>query len=66
MDKLKLLFFKWHLFLSFSVVFLIIFICQFVWFPSPFLMLDGTWIAILILASIDIILGSLLTLLLIS
>jgi len=66
MDLLKKRFFRYHLSASILFITLIIFTCQFFWFPQPFLQLDGTWIAILTLASIDIILGPLLTLLLVS
>jgi hypothetical protein len=66
MDSLKLRYFKWHLATSLIVVILISLICQWLWFPSPFLLLDGTWIALLILGCVDITLGPLLTLLLVS
>ena len=65
-DKLKLKFFKWHLTASIAVVIIIGFICQWLWFTAPFLLLDGTWIALLILAGVDITIGPLLTLLLVS
>jgi len=65
-NTLKLQFFKWHLSASLGVVTLISLLCQWLWFPAPFLLLDGTWIALLILAGVDITLGPLLTLLLVS
>ena len=66
MDKLKLTFFKWHLSFSVIIVLSISLLCQFYWFPSPFLMLDGTWVGLFIMATIDIVIGPLLTLLLVS
>jgi phosphoglycerol transferase MdoB-like AlkP superfamily enzyme len=66
MDYLKLKLFKWHLVSSLLIVGGIAFICNVFWFPKPFLLLDGTWIALLILAIVDVILGPLLTLLLVS
>lgn len=66
MDPLKLSFFRYHFSVSFLIILLISAICQFLWFPQPFLQLDGTWVALLMLASIDIIIGPLLTLLLVS
>ncbi|PKI13053.1 hypothetical protein CXF71_20350 [Colwellia sp. 12G3] len=48
------------------VVAIIALFCQFLWFPAPFLQIDGTWFALLILATVDITLGPLLTLLLVS
>lgn len=65
-DKLKLKYFFYHLIASLSIVVSFSLICQFFWFPSPFLILDGTWIALVILASIDIIIGPLFTLFLVS
>lgn len=65
-DKLKLKYFSYHLIASFSIVISFSFVCQFIWFPSPFLKLDGTWIALLTIASIDIVIGPLCTLLLVS
>jgi hypothetical protein len=55
-----------HLSLSVIVISLIAGICQWLWFPSPLIWVDGTWIALLILALVDITLGPLLTLLLVS
>lgn len=66
MTKLKLNYFYTHLAGSLIVVISIILTCQFIWFPSPFLTLDGTWKALFLLASCDIIIGPLLTLLLVS
>lgn len=66
MDKLKLKCFYYHLTVSLIVVISVSLTCQFIWFPSPFLKLDGTWRALLTLACIDIIIGPLLTLLLVS
>ena len=66
MNALKLTFFKWHLTASLTAVITIGFMCQMLWFPAPFLLLDGTWIALLILAGVDITVGPLLTLLLVS
>lgn len=66
MDKLKLKYFSYHLITSLFIVISISFICQFIWFPAPFIQLDGTWKALLIIASIDIIIGPLFTLLLVS
>lgn len=66
MDTLKKRFFRYHLSASLLIITLISITCQFLWFPQPFLQLDGTWVAILMLASIDIIIGPLLTLLLVS
>ncbi|RHW76697.1 hypothetical protein [Colwellia sp. RSH04] len=66
MDSLKRKFFIYHLSVSIITVILLSSICQFYWFPSPFLLLDGTWIALLTLALVDIIIGPLLTLLLVS
>lgn len=65
-DNLKLKYFSYHLLASLSIVISFSLICQFFWFPSPFLKLDGTWIALITLASIDIIIGPLFTLLLVS
>jgi hypothetical protein len=66
MDKLKVKYFFHHLIASLIFVISISLICQFIWFPSPFLKLDGTLTALLTLAGIDIIIGPLLTLLLVS
>ena len=66
MDVLKRRYFIWHLISSLSVISFISFICLTFWFPEPFLSIDGTWIALLILATVDIILGPLLTLLLVT
>lgn len=66
MDVLKLKFFRYHLFTSLIVVISLSMLCQFYWFPAPLLMIDGTWLALLILAIVDIIIGPLLTLLLVS
>lgn len=66
MDPLKKRFFNYHLTASLIIILLVSAICQFRWFPQPFLQLDGTWIALLTLASVDIIIGPLLTLLLVS
>jgi hypothetical protein len=41
-------------------------VCQYLWFPTPFLRLDGTWRALLTLATVDIVIGPLLTLILVS
>lgn len=65
-NRFKLKFFLYHLIASFSLIAFIAFLCQLYWFPAPFLMLDGTWVAILIIAGVDITLGPLLTLLLVS
>ena len=66
MDPLKLKFFSYHLSSSLVIVILLTILCQFYWFPSPFLSLDGTWIALAILATVDVIIGPLLTFLLVS
>ncbi len=66
MDSLKLKFFLLHLTTSLVVVIGITLTCQFLWFPTPFLQIDGTWIALLTLAGVDITLGPILTLLLVS
>jgi phosphoglycerol transferase MdoB-like AlkP superfamily enzyme len=65
-NKFKKKYFSYHLIASIIIVISFSLICQFIWFPSPFLKLDGTWRALLTLASIDIIIGPLFTLLLIS
>lgn len=64
MNPLKKKYFLRHLYASLIVVSTLSFICQYFWFPAPFLMLDGTWFAIIILAATDIIIGPFLTLLL--
>jgi hypothetical protein len=66
MNNLRKSAFQLHLSLSIIVISLITGICQWLWFPSPLLWVDGTWIALLILAAVDITLGPLLTLLLVS
>tara|TARA_R110001583_G_scaffold78795_1_gene213351 strand:- start:11308 stop:11967 length:660 start_codon:yes stop_codon:yes gene_type:complete len=66
MDKLKLKYFSYHLIASLSTVISISLICQLIWFPSPFFKLDGTWKALLTLGIIDIVIGPLFTLLLLS
>ncbi|NQY50962.1 MAG: hypothetical protein HRT50_18065, partial [Colwellia sp.] len=66
MDSLKRKFFSWHITTSLIVVAFIALYCQFIWFPAPFLQVDGTWFALLIIAAVDITLGPLLTLLLVS
>jgi hypothetical protein len=66
MNKLKKRFFFFHLFSSLAFISVISLICQYLWFPAPFLLIDGTWFALSILATIDLIIGPLLTLLLIS
>jgi hypothetical protein len=66
MDPLKKRFFRYHLTASITIILLVSAICQFLWFPQPFLQLDGTWMALLMLAGVDIIIGPLLTLLLVS
>jgi len=66
MDILKRKYFSWHLASSMVIVTTIGLTCQFLWFPTPFLQIDGTWFALLILAAVDITLGPLLTLLLVS
>ena len=66
MLSLKLKYFYSHLAISALVVISIGFTCQFLWFPTPFIFIDGTWVALFILAIVDITLGPLLTLLLIN
>lgn len=66
MDLLKKTFFIKHLLGSITTVIIISIICLYLWFPSPFILLDGTWLALLILAGVDITLGPLLTLMLVS
>ncbi len=66
MDKLKLKFFCYHLAFSSLIVTTLCFVCLLIWFPSPFLTLDGTWVALFILAICDIIIGPLFTILLVS
>lgn len=66
MENFKKKFFILHLSCSLIIVFTISLICQYIWFPQPFLILDGTWVAISIIAFVDIILGPLLTLLFIT
>jgi hypothetical protein len=66
MDPLKKRFFRYHLTASLIIILLVSAICQFLWFPQPFLQLDGTWMALMMLAGVDIIIGPLLTLLLVS
>lgn len=66
MDSLKKRYFTYHLGTSVIIIAVICLTCQFFWFPKPFLMLDGTWLALLILAVTDIIIGPLLTLLLVN
>lgn len=65
MPSIKRKYFLFHLTLSVLIVLAISLICQYLWFPSPFIFIDGTWVALLILAAVDITLGPLLTLLLI-
>jgi hypothetical protein len=65
-DKLKFKYFYSHLIVSSIIVISASLICLFIWFPSPFLKLDGTWRALLTVTIIDIIIGPLLTLLLVS
>jgi hypothetical protein len=65
MTSIKIKYFKYHLTISLLVVLTLSVICQFFWFPMPFLFIDGTWVALLIIAAVDIVLGPLLTLLLI-
>jgi hypothetical protein len=66
MDSLKLKFFLYHLLTSLIIVISLSVICQFYWFPAPFLIIDGTWIALITLAVVDIIIGPLLTLFLVT
>lgn len=66
MDSLKLKFFVWHLCASIVIVFTLTIVCQYFWFPMPFLQIDGTWRALLTLGVVDVIIGPLLTLLLVS
>lgn len=66
MNSLKLRYFFWHLITSATVVFIITVTCQYLWFPEPFLQLDGTWRALVILAVVDMVIGPLLTLFLVS
>jgi hypothetical protein len=66
MTSLKTKYFKYHLAFSSLVIISISATCQLLWFPAPFIFIDGTWIALLILAIVDITLGPLLTLLLIN
>jgi hypothetical protein len=66
MSSPKLKYFSYHLAISSLIVILISMLCQFYWFPTPLLLLDGTWIALLTLAIVDIIIGPLLTLILVS
>ncbi len=66
MNTFKLKFFSYHLAISLLVVILLSGLCQFYWYPSPFLLLDGTWIALLTIAIVDIIIGPLLTLILVT
>lgn len=65
-DNLKLKYFYWHFSTSLLVAVAISLICQYYWFPSPFLLLDGTWFAILILVCVDVTLGPLLTFIIVS
>ena len=66
MDLRKKEYFIKHLLGSITTVLIISITCLWLWFPSPFILLDGTWIALLILAGVDITLGPLLTLMLVS
>jgi hypothetical protein len=66
MDRLKKRFFLFHLCSSLVIISVTSLICQQYWFPDPFLLIDGTWFAISLLAIIDIIVGPLLTLLLVN
>ena len=61
MDNLKIRYFKTHLAVSFVAIVVITSFCAFYWFPFPFIVLDGTWRALLLLALIDLIIGPLLT-----
>jgi len=65
MNNLKKKYFFRHLYISLLIVLSISLACQHYWFPAPFLLLDGTWFAVLILAIVDIIIGPFLTLLLV-
>lgn len=51
-----------HLFLSVLIVGGVSYISLSVWFPYPLYMIDGTWVAVAILASIDFIVGPVITL----
>jgi hypothetical protein len=64
-DPLKKKYFYLHLYSSLVAIISISIICQYFWFPEPFLQLDATWFAILTLSCIDIIIGPCLTLLLV-
>ncbi|REL28056.1 hypothetical protein DXX93_16805 [Thalassotalea euphylliae] len=64
MDKIKA--FKYHLALSICVISFVSALIVFFWFPFPFLLLDGTWLPLSLVAVIDLILGPFLTLVLIN
>jgi len=66
MDKKKKRYFLAHLCISAIVIFIISLLCLFIWFPYPFIMIDGTWFAILLLASVDTVLGPFITLLVVN
>ncbi|GAA0814915.1 hypothetical protein GCM10009111_12510 [Colwellia asteriadis] len=66
MNKVKAKYFYWHLAISTLIVSSISLVSIYIWFPKPFLILDGTWFAILTLAVVDIVLGPLITFVLIN
>ncbi|TPH12052.1 hypothetical protein [Litorilituus lipolyticus] len=66
MNSLKIRYFYRHLIISILIVGSVTYICQLIWFPSPFIELDGTWRALLVLIGVDITLGPLLTLILVN
>lgn len=66
MDRLKKKYFISHLSVSVILITFVTVLCISFWFPVPFLSLDGTWIALVILAVVDIALGPLITLIVVS
>lgn len=66
MDPLKKKYFLYHLLLSLTIVSTASIICVVFLFPRPFLSLDRTSHALTILATIDVVLGPLLTLILVN
>ena len=66
LDKVKKTVALRHLVLSAIAVSIIVLLCYFLWFPMPFLVIDGTWKPLLIMAGVDVVVGPLMTLLLVS
>lgn len=64
-DKLKKIAFSWHLSISLTIVIIVSILSCFYWFPFPLLFIDGTWLPLILIATVDLIIGPVLTLLLV-